>query len=199
MPRAKLQACAATPSGGSFSALLQRYCAEGLLFLPVVVQRLSPIRLFVTLWTAAHQAFLSFTISCSLLKFMSTESMMLSNHLILCRPLLLLPSIFASIRVCSKESAVCIRWPKYWTPVPGILQARILEWVVISFSRGPSRLSPRRVTAAHNPPPGSRRPPLTSRSEGDVGAADSQRAVSGASAALSWEMGRGLPLLAWAT
>ena len=114
VPRAKLQACAATPSGGSFSALLQRYCAEGLLFLPVVVQRLSPIRLFVTLWTAAHQAFLSFTISCSLLKFMSTESMMLSNHLILCHPLLL-PSIFPSMRVFLKELALCIRWPKYWS------------------------------------------------------------------------------------
>ena len=108
----QLQACAATPSGGSFSTLLQRYCAEGLLFLPVVVQRLSPIRLFVTLWTAAHQAFLSFTISCSLLKFMSTESMMLSNHLILCHPLLL-PSIFPSMRVFLNELAFCIRWPKY--------------------------------------------------------------------------------------
>ena len=118
VPRAKLQACAATPSGGSFSALLQRYCAEGLLFLPVVVQRLSPIRLFVTLWTAAHQAFLSFTISCSLLKFMSTESMMLSNHLILCHPLLLRPSIFSIIRVFSDESALCIFFheqSKYWS------------------------------------------------------------------------------------
>ena len=70
--------------------------------------------LFATPWTAAHQAPLSFTISQSLLKFMSTESVMLSNHLILCHPLLLLPSIFSSIRVFSNESALCIRWPKYW-------------------------------------------------------------------------------------
>ena len=63
----------------------------------------------------SSQASLSFTISCSLLKFMSVELMMLSNHLVLCRPLLLLPSIFTSIRVFSKESAILIRWPKYWS------------------------------------------------------------------------------------
>ena len=69
-----------------------------------------------TLWTAAHQASLSFTISWSLLKLMSVELMMPSNHLILCHPLLLLPSIFPSIRVFSNESALCIRWPlKYWS------------------------------------------------------------------------------------
>ena len=68
---------------------------------------------FVTPWTAASQAPLSFTIYQSLLKLMSIESMMLSNHLILCHPLLLLPSIFPSIRVFSNESALCIRWPKY--------------------------------------------------------------------------------------
>ena len=66
-------------------------------------------------WTAAFQAFLSFTISWSLLKLMSTESMMLSNHRILCHPLLLLPSIFPSIRVFSNESVLRIRWPKYWS------------------------------------------------------------------------------------
>ena len=66
-------------------------------------------------WTAAPQASLSFTISRSLLKLMSIESMMPSNHLILCRPLLLLPSIFPSIRVFSNESALCIRWPNYWS------------------------------------------------------------------------------------
>ena len=66
-------------------------------------------------WTAACQAFLSFTISWSLLKFMSIELMMPSNHLILCHSLLLLPSIFPSIRVFSNELALCIRWPKYWT------------------------------------------------------------------------------------
>ena len=79
------------------------------------VQSLSCLQLFVTPWTAAHQASLSFTISLSLLKLMSIESMMPSNHLILCRPLLLLPSIFPSIRVFSNKSALRIRWPKYWS------------------------------------------------------------------------------------
>ena len=80
----------------------------------VVVQLLSHVRLFAPSWTAAHQASLFFTISWSLLKFMSIESVMPSNHLILCRPLLLLPSIFPSIRVFSNELALHIRWPKYW-------------------------------------------------------------------------------------
>ena len=75
----------------------------------------SHVWLFVTRWTAACQAFLSFTISQSLLKLMSIESVRPSNHLILCHPLLLLPSIFPSIRVFSSESALCIRLPKYWT------------------------------------------------------------------------------------
>ena len=66
-----------------------------------------------TPWTAAQQASLSFNISWSLLKLMSIESVMTSNHLILCRPLL--PSVFPSIRVFSSESALCIRWPKYWS------------------------------------------------------------------------------------
>ena len=66
-------------------------------------------------WTAARQASLSITNSWSLLRLMSIESVMPSNHLILCRPLLLLPSIFPSIRVFSKDSALCIRWPKYWS------------------------------------------------------------------------------------
>ena len=79
------------------------------------VQSLSRVRLFATPWTATHQALLSFNISRSLLKLMSIESVMSSNHLILCRPLLLLPSIFPSIRIFSKESALCIRWPKYWS------------------------------------------------------------------------------------
>ena len=81
----------------------------------VVIQLLRRVRLFVTLWTAARQASLSFTISWSLLKIMSIESVMPSNHLLLCRPLLLLPSIIPSIRVFSNESALCIRWPKYWS------------------------------------------------------------------------------------
>ena len=80
-----------------------------------VVQSLSRVQLFATLWTAACQAFLSFTISRSLLKLMLMELTMPSNHLILCRPLLLLPSIFPSIRVSSNESALSIRWPKYWS------------------------------------------------------------------------------------
>ena len=81
----------------------------------VVVQSLSCIQLFVTPWTAAHQASLSFTISQSLLKLMSIESVIPSNHLILCHSLLLLPWVFLSIRVFSSESALCIRWPKYWS------------------------------------------------------------------------------------
>ena len=71
--------------------------------------------LTVTPWTAALQASLSITISRSLLKLMSTESVMPSNHLILCRPLLLPPSIFPSIRVFFNESALGIRWPRYWS------------------------------------------------------------------------------------
>ena len=77
------------------------------------VQVLSHVQLFVTPWTAAHQASLSITNSQSLLKLISIELVMPSNHLILCRPLLLLPSIFLSIRVFSNESVLCIRWPKY--------------------------------------------------------------------------------------
>ena len=83
--------------------------------LSVVVQSLSCLRPFVTPWTPARQASLSFTISQSLLKLMSIESVMPSKHLILCRPLLLLSSIFPSIRVFSSELALYIRWPKYWS------------------------------------------------------------------------------------
>ena len=78
------------------------------------VQSLSHIPLFVTLWTAARQASLSITNSWNLLKLMSIKSVMPSNHLFLCRPLLP-PSIFPSIRVFSNESVLCIRWPKYWS------------------------------------------------------------------------------------
>ena len=81
----------------------------------VVVQSLSSVWLFATPWTAACQASLSFAISWSLLKLMSIEPVMPSNHLILCHPLLLLPSIFPSIRVFSNWSVLCIRWPKYWS------------------------------------------------------------------------------------
>ena len=95
------------------------------------VQSLSCVRLFVTPWTAARQAFLSITNSQSLLKLMSIESVMPSNHLILCHPLLLLPSISPSIRVFSNESALCIRWPKYWS---------------FSFSISPSSEHPRLIS-----------------------------------------------------
>ena len=79
------------------------------------VQLLSPVRLFVTPQTVACQASLSITNSRSPPKRVSIESVMSSNHLILCHPLLLLPSIFSSIRVFSNESALRIRWPKYWS------------------------------------------------------------------------------------
>ena len=80
----------------------------------VVFQLLSCVKLFASPWTATHQASLPITNSQSLHKLMSIELMMPSNHLILCRPLLLLPSVFPSIRVFSKESVIPIRWPKYW-------------------------------------------------------------------------------------
>ena len=80
----------------------------------VVVQSLSHVRLFVTSWTAACQASLFITVSWSLLKLMSIESVMPSNHLILCHTLLLLPSIFPSNKVFPNESSLYIRWPKYW-------------------------------------------------------------------------------------
>ena len=79
------------------------------------VQSLSRVQLFAISWTAAHQASLSITNSWSLLKLMSIKSVMPSNHVILCHPLLLSPSIFPSIRVFSNESALRIRWPKYWS------------------------------------------------------------------------------------
>ena len=81
----------------------------------LVVELLSSVQLFETPWTAAHLASLSFTIFQSLLKLMSIESMMPSNHLILCHPLLLLPSIFPSILVVSNELTPCISWSKYWS------------------------------------------------------------------------------------
>ena len=101
-------------SGPRFSSLeiitLQVVCSVTL-----VVQSLSHVQLFVIPWTAARQSSLSNTISWSLLKLVSIESVMLSNHLILCHPLLLLPSIFPSIRVFSNDSFLHIKWPKYWS------------------------------------------------------------------------------------
>ena len=109
----------------------------------VVVQLLHWVWLFATSWTAACQAPLFFTISWSLLRFL--ESLMLSNHLILCCPLLLLPSIFLSIRVFSSESALCIRWPKYGSfsispsnEYSGLISFRI-DWLYILQSKGLSR------------------------------------------------------------
>ena len=101
------------------------------------VPSLSCVWLFATPWTAAYQASLSITNSQSLLKLMSIEYVMPSNHLILCHPLLLLPSIFPSIRVFSNESSLHIRWPKYWSfsfnispsnEHPGLISFR-MDWL----------------------------------------------------------------------
>ena len=85
------------------------------MYVSIAVQLLSCVRLFAAPWTSICQASLSFTISRSLLKLMSIESVMPSNHLIPCHPLLLLASVFPSIRVFSSESALHIKWPKYWS------------------------------------------------------------------------------------
>ena len=89
------------------------YCVYSIYFSSV--QSFSCVRLFATPWSTTRQASLSITNSWSLLKLMSIESVTPSNHLILCRPLLLLPSIFPSIRVFSEESVLHIRWPEYWS------------------------------------------------------------------------------------
>ena len=108
------------------------------------VQSLSHGQLFATLWTAERQASLSITNSQSPPKPMSIESVMPSNHLILCRPLLLLTSIFPSIRVFSNESALCIRWPKYWSfcfnispsnEHPGLISFR-MDWLDLLAVQG---------------------------------------------------------------
>ena len=90
-------------------------CFSGSTYQFSSVQSLSRVWLFATLWTAAHQAPMSITNSQRLLKLISIESVMPSNHLLLCCPLLLPPSIFSSIKVFSNESVLCIRWPKYWS------------------------------------------------------------------------------------
>ena len=108
------------------------------------VQSLSCVWLFATPWTAAHQASLSITNYWSLPKLMSTESVMPSNHLILCCPLLLPPSIFPSIRVFSNESALRMRWPKYWSfsfnispsnEHPGLISFR-MDWLDLLAVQG---------------------------------------------------------------
>ena len=117
----------------------------------VVVQSLSCVRLFVTPWTAAHQSSLSFTISQNLLQLISIESMMLSNHLILCHPLFLLPSIFPSIRVFSNSRLFTsgfplfhIGWPKYWSfsfsirpsnEYSGLISLRLWETIKIQWMK----------------------------------------------------------------
>ena len=99
-----------------YSGLQSHFCSEwNTLYQFSLVQSFSCVRLFVTPWTAARQAFLSIINSWSLLKLMSIESVMPSNHLILCHPLLLLPSIFLSIMIFSNKSALQIRWPKNWS------------------------------------------------------------------------------------
>ena len=105
-----------------------------------VAQSLSRVWLFVTPWTEARQASLSFTVSWSLLKIMSIELVMPYNHLILCFPLLLLPSIFPIIRVFSNESALHIRWPNYWSfsispyiEYLGLISFRINQFDLLAF------------------------------------------------------------------
>ena len=108
------------------------------------VQLLSHVRLFATPWTAAHQACMSITNSQSLLKLISIKLVMPSNHLILCCPLLLLPSIFPSIRVFSSESVLCIKWPEYWSfsfsvspssEYSGLISFR-MDWLYLLVVRG---------------------------------------------------------------
>ena len=95
--------------------MLQKWEKQGKKENPLSGQLMSLVQLFMTPWTATHQASISITNSWSILKLMPIESVMPSNHLILCHPLLLLPSIFPSIRGFSNESVLCIRWPKYWS------------------------------------------------------------------------------------
>ena len=108
------------------------------------IQLLCHVQLFVILWTAARQASLSITNSGNLLKLMSIESVMSSNHLILCHPLLLLHSIFPNIRVFSNESVLHIRWPKYWSfslsispsnEHPGLISFR-MDWLDLLVVQG---------------------------------------------------------------
>ena len=114
------------------------------------VQSLSRVRLFATLWTTARQASLSITNSWSLPKLMSTKSVMPSNHLILCHPLLLQPSVFPSIRVFSNESVLRIRWLKYWSfsfsispsnEHPGLISFEWTGWTSLQ-SKGLTESSP---------------------------------------------------------
>ena len=101
----------------------------------IVVQLLSRVRLFATLWTAARQAFLSFTVSQNLLKLMSIESVIPSKHLILCGPLFLLPSIFPRFRVFSSELTLCIRWPNIGSLTSAsVLPMNIQSWFPLGLT-----------------------------------------------------------------
>ena len=121
------------------------------------VQLFSHIQLFETPWTAARQASLSITNSRSLIKLMSIELVIPSNHLILCRPLLPLPSIFPSIRVFPNESTLHMRWPKYWSfsfsispsnEHPGLISFR-MDWLDLLQSKGLSRVFSNTIVQKH--------------------------------------------------
>ena len=121
------------------------------------IQLLSCVRLFATPWTAARQASLSITKSQSLFKIMFIELVMPSNNFILCDPLLLLPSIFPSIRVFSTESVLCIQWPKYWSfsfsispsnEYSGLISFRI-DWLISMQSKGLSRVFSKTTVQKH--------------------------------------------------
>ena len=123
------------------------------------VQSLSCVRFFVTPWTAAHQASLSITNSCSLPKPMSIESMMPYSHLILCCPLLLPPSIFPSIMVFSSESTLHMRWPKYWSfsfnispsnEHPGLISFR-MDWLDLPAVQGTIKSLLQHISTSQKP------------------------------------------------
>ena len=128
--------------GGGWCNQSSSYLAE---YVTVsLVQWLNRVTLFAIPWTAAQQASLSITNSWSLLKLMTTELVMPSNHLILCQPLLCPPSIFPSIKIFSNESALCVRWPKYWSfhfsispsnKYSGLISFRI-DWFDLSAVQG---------------------------------------------------------------
>ena len=152
----------------SFPKCVQRIHSLAFKKHTLLLKLVSHVRFFATPWTAARQASLPFTISWSLLRLMSIESVMPSSHFILCRRLLLLPSIFSSIRVFSSESALCIRWPKDWSfsfsispssEYSGLLSFRI-DWFGSHentqtpicqgrFTRGPSPVPPQPLDRCH--------------------------------------------------
>ena len=151
------------PAGKHLKPIICRYLPAGIgvlserLYQFSSVQWLSPVQLFVTSWTAALQAFLSIINCQTLLKHMSIELVMPSKHLILCRPLLLLPSIFPSIRVFSSESVLRIRWPKYWsfslsiippTNTQGWSPSEWTGWISLQ-SKGLSRVFPNTTVQKH--------------------------------------------------